>query len=105
VSGDLQSLGVGGIIAFLLVREVLGFLKAKKSNGHSGDRSVEFWESTIRRLMNEALAQNLTLSEMCSEIEEIRKDTTAIRGDMHHLIDKVQALVLAVRIRLGLGVE
>ena len=31
---DLQSLGVGGVIAFLIVREVLTFVAKKRANGH-----------------------------------------------------------------------
>lgn len=33
---DLTQLGVGGIFAILVIREVLGFLKERKTNGLNG---------------------------------------------------------------------
>lgn len=48
---ELSQLGVGGILAFLIIREVLAFLKAKKTNGSAGDKAPEFWMNEFRNIV------------------------------------------------------
>ena len=54
----LMQVGVGGIFAILLLREVFGFLKHRKNNGAAGERSVEFWQQQQQVI----IAENLKLS-------------------------------------------
>lgn len=56
---EWEKIGIGGIFALLVIREVLNFLKIQKGNG-SGDKAVEFWQMEIRRIVREEIHEAFT---------------------------------------------
>lgn len=75
----LTQLGLGGVIAVLIIREVLGFLAKKRTtdlNSTSGYKSVEYWQQSIRSLVEAAIDAKLspTLAEHSRLLREIQDD-------------------------------
>ena len=58
---EWTQLTASGVLALLLVREFLAFLKAKRANG-SGDKSVEYWTQEIRHIVREEVREALRLA-------------------------------------------
>jgi hypothetical protein len=78
---DWKDVGMGGLLALLVLREVFNFLKAKK-NGRSsaGDQSVEFWREQLRELILQIMAQTITRTldhqiMLSAEIRDLQKAT------------------------------
>ena len=60
--GDLTQLSVGGIVALLIVREVLSFLRQrnKRENGSgAGEQTIEFWRAQNREMFSGVLAASV----------------------------------------------
>jgi hypothetical protein len=59
MSDNLTQIGIGGIFALMVIREVLGFLKKKNpasgDNGHSGTMPVSFWREQFRQIISEVI--------------------------------------------------
>jgi hypothetical protein len=57
---EWKEVGIGGLLALLVLREVFGFLKTKR-NGRStaGEQSVEYWREQIRELVVQILSQTI----------------------------------------------
>ena len=81
----LTQLGVGGLIAVLLVREILGFLKHKNGNGNgNGSHSrveralaLERWkavEEAIRASTASIRNNTQVLSTLAHHVEETRRE-------------------------------
>lgn len=67
MNDPITQLGVGGILVYLVIKEMFAFLaKRGKANG-SGDKSVEFWELKIGNIITERLEETFK-----SRNEEIR---------------------------------
>jgi hypothetical protein len=80
----ITQLGIGGVLALLIIREVLGFLKAKKNGvggNHSGEKSVEFWRGQIRQTMSDVVAAELlpAIQEQTHILEDIREELRMAR--------------------------
>lgn len=78
---EWKDVGLGGLLALLVLREVFNFLKSKK-NGRptAGDQSIEFWREQIRELIIQILAQTITRTldqqiMVASEIRDLQKGT------------------------------
>jgi len=52
---SLTSLGVGGILVILILREVLPYFKKMGRNGMAGERSTDFWINTNAKILQEIL--------------------------------------------------
>jgi hypothetical protein len=68
---DLTHIGLGGAVAYIIIREVLMFLARKKNggeNGASGDKSPSYWREEIRKTVEQALH-----AEFSSRNEELRR--------------------------------
>ena len=60
MTDTMTQLGIGGIVALLIIREVLRFLRSRNGSssspaGSSGSQSIEFWQAEIRKAVSEAL--------------------------------------------------
>jgi hypothetical protein len=78
---EWKDVGIGGLLALLVLREVFNFLKAKK-NGKptAGDQSIEFWREQMRDLILQILSQTITRTldqqiMVASEIRDLQKGT------------------------------
>jgi len=63
LSQDIPITLTGGALALLLLREIFAFVKVlitkdRRQNNGAGDKSVEFWEQTQRRVMREEMAEH-----------------------------------------------
>lgn len=73
---DLQTTLTGGALAVLLLREVFSFVKVlitkdRRHNG-AGEKSVEFWEQTQRRIIREEIAEHTNaLREATQQLQNI----------------------------------
>jgi hypothetical protein len=92
--------GIGGVFALLMVREILNFLKAWEnrkvrknggSNGAAGGQSVDFWRTAqyeaARRAMNDVIPL------LSGELRELRMDTAKIRESQHRIVEALQTAV------------
>ncbi|HZR59117.1 MAG TPA: hypothetical protein VFA74_19780 [Terriglobales bacterium] len=78
---EWKDVGLGGLLALLVLREVFNFLKSRK-NGRptAGEQSIEFWREQIRELILQTLTQTLLrpLDQqlvVASEIRDLQKTT------------------------------
>ncbi|MGD0986293.1 MAG: hypothetical protein ABR874_00695 [Candidatus Sulfotelmatobacter sp.] len=78
---EWKDVGIGGLLALLVLREVFNFLKSKK-NGKptAGEQSIEFWREQMRDLILQILAQTITRTldqqiMVSSEIRDLQKGT------------------------------
>jgi hypothetical protein len=56
----LMQIGIGGVFALLIIREVLTFLKAKKGNGGAaGERTVEYWQQQFGVIVDHSINTNM----------------------------------------------
>jgi hypothetical protein len=78
----LTSLGVGGILVYLVIKELFSYLKAKRNgNGHetSGSKDPSYWKETLRQIVEEAIehefaARNEKLRQLIrEEISRLRR--------------------------------
>ena len=59
---DFTQIAAGGVLALLIIREVLGFLRKKLTNGNggsTGEKPVEFWREQIRSLAKEIIKEEV----------------------------------------------
>lgn len=73
---EWKDVGIGGLLALLVLREVFNFLKTKR-NGKpvsAGEQSVEFWREQFRDILLPILSQTLsrTLDQQSMMIDDIR---------------------------------
>ena len=87
----LAQLGIGGVVAILVIREVLKFLaRPKNGNGgqSAGQKSVEFWQNehrtTIKDSMNDILRP--FLSNQIELLREIRDLSAKTREGVAELV-------------------
>ena len=101
----LTQLGIGGIFALLIIREVLTFLKAKKENGKNGaagERSVEYWQQQFGLVIDHSINTNVKgridalhaghlalLAELKSAQLSSRETTTKMIG----LLERIERLL------------
>jgi hypothetical protein len=78
---EWKDVGIGGLLALLVLREVFSFLKSRK-NGKptAGEQSIEFWREQIRDLIIQILAQTITRAldqqiMVTAEIRDLQKST------------------------------
>lgn len=79
---EWKDVGIGGLLALLVLREVFNFLKSRKSEKptSAGEQSVEFWREQMRDLILQILAQTITRTldqqiMVSSEIRDLQKGT------------------------------
>lgn len=89
----LLQLGVGGIFALLLIREVLPFLLKRGHQQTSGEQGVDFWKATIRDIVDDSFtelvkptleAQSKILGELRDILKEEQTMRKAITRRQHH---------------------
>ena len=75
---EWQQLGIGGVFAIMVIREVLGFLKKRgtMTNGEAGGKSVDFWRLEFRSAIDERMgshlaAQTQTLTDIRDGINKL----------------------------------
>ena len=94
---NLTQIGVGGILALLIIREVLRFLagrKPKPDNGSAGTKSVEFWQAQQRTAVREVLGDLIapflaTQTDILRRIQESADKTQeGIQELVHHANDQ-----------------
>jgi hypothetical protein len=85
---DLTQIGVGGIFAILVIREVLGFLKERKANGVSADARHSGTDSNHHR----ALADVLT-----TMVLPILENQTVILRDLTHGQQRLTELMIELK--------
>ena len=82
-------IGVGGVFALLIVRLVLDFLSKQKSkNGSAGDKPVEFWEGTFRKINKESLNETIVpiLQQQTRILEAIQVSDAKVASAMMELL-------------------
>jgi hypothetical protein len=76
---EWKDVGIGGLLALLVLREVFTFLKSGKNHRPTaGDQSVEFWREQIREIIVQIVTQTITRSidqqlMVQSETRELQK--------------------------------
>lgn len=58
-----KEIGIGGVFAIMVIREVFGFLRSYKKNGsanESGMKPVDFWRLEFRSAIDERMGAHLT---------------------------------------------
>lgn len=79
---EWQNVGIGGLLALLILREVFGFLKSKRnSKPTAGEQSVEFWREQFRDLMLQVVEQTIRRAMdqqivLTAEIRDLQKVTS-----------------------------
>ena len=89
----LLQLGIGGIFAILVLKEVFNFLNNKKKNGttekmatqiadlYSSMRANEAMERSINELARNIREQTYLLHQVSVEMREMREQLRALRHD------------------------
>jgi len=80
----LLNLGIGGVVVFLVI-VLWKVITPKRMNGASGDRSVEFWDALIRKIVKEEIEEQSRT--VLAAVGEIRRDTERIRVMNHDLVN------------------
>jgi hypothetical protein len=87
----LTQLGVGAVIAILIIREVLAFLKTRNGNGHKTDISPECIR-TISRIeidlgkARHSLNNNLTvINGSYHQIKELRNEVKELKSILRRM--------------------
>jgi hypothetical protein len=97
LSGVTQ-VGVGGIFAIFILREVFTFIN-KRGNGNgngngsktdSGGQSVAFWQLEIRNAVNESVTQQIVphLQAQTRVLEEIRDTMGEMEKGINELVTR-----------------
>lgn len=108
----IMELGVGGIFAILVIREVLGFLRSRKNGGYpdrkiaeihnwiedlwnwhnvTDNDGVKIWyvrrslEDAIRKLSDNIDVQTKAFQEMVNEMKATRRNLNLIEQDVREL--------------------
>jgi transposase-like protein len=88
----IGQIGVGGIFAILVIREVLGFLKTRngKKNGvaMSGALPKEYWQNTFREIVNEGLKEILAplIQQHTQVLTDIRSQINSVALQLGSLV-------------------
>lgn len=106
MAGDLEQLTLGGVVAVLIIREVLDFVrnrnsKTKKNDGemHQQLRDLWSWHDVrdedgvpiwyVKRSLETAVSELVTeMKTLNSLMLEDIKDSHALRGDIRKLLDR-----------------
>lgn len=87
LEGAWQSIGVVGILALFLVREVLGFLKESRNGKFESGKTIGTLETELRRLNASITNLTETLTNVIlecratqSEVREVRRDIDELKG-------------------------
>lgn len=92
----LMQLGVGGIVALLVIREVLGFLNKRKENGQkkervAGEMSPEFWQADYRKAVTEVVASIVVpiLASQTSILSEMQRSNQDVSQKIAIILDRL----------------
>lgn len=94
-------LGVGGIFAVMLIREVLNYLT--KRNGHrtegitSGEKSVEFWHQEI-----EGIVREVFISQLLPELQRQTDLLKLILNEQQKISKEISIFIAEQRIKEGM---
>lgn len=104
----LTQLMAGGALAVIILREVFGYLNARKRNGNvtAGERSVEYWQQEARGIAEKALEDQLTplvekVEHLTAELDHVQRthlmaittSLTAITASLASMTALLQVLV------------
>ena len=98
----LTQLGIGGILALLVLDRVFAFLKGRGSEG-AGALSPDYWQQTNKRLMGETI-ETLVLPILKTQTEILARleARTGQNYDMHmkhgFLLDKIEESLERLRV-------
>ena len=97
---DLTQLGVGGVVAWTILREVFSFLKTRRNgNGvrrdaSAGEKSVEFWREQQTMSISAALRDSVvpilsTQTTLLIEVKNIQAKSVAIEEHLERLVERL----------------
>ena len=92
MDSTFTQVGIGGLLAILIIREVFAFLKNRKSNGASGEQSKEFWQSEIRKITTEVIVTVVVpiLSSQVLILVEMKKNQEQNNIQMMRIITLIE---------------
>ena len=98
-------LGIGGAVAYLLVREVLTFLSRRRTHHQEeaaalGDLPIATWRNAISAITRQTLDDGL--HGLTTELREIRTDTTKLRESQHRMAELEQQVIARLDILIQL---
>ena len=88
----LLQVGVGGILAILIIREVLNFLRARPdASDRAGDASPEYWQAEARKAMTEVMVTIIVpiLATQTTILTELQKNAAITNQNMAVLMDRL----------------
>lgn len=89
---EFSQVGIGGIFALLVIREVFEFMRRRKGeNGNlTGEKPVEFWQAQMRVIVESELKDAMNI--VASEIRILQNDTAKMRESGHKQIELLQQI-------------
>lgn len=91
---EFTQLGMGAVVALLILKEVFAFLKKGKPNGASGERSVEFWQQTIANTVTTSFNASLApiLHNNNEVLREIRDSLNQTNTNTVRVLERMKGL-------------
>lgn len=94
LSGVTQ-IGVGGIFALFILREVFTFIKSQRTNGNgngqaAGTQSAAFWQLEIRKAVDESVGSTMVphLQAQTKVLEDIRDTMGEMEKGINELVTR-----------------
>ena len=89
----MTEIGVGGILALLIIREVLTFLKTRKMSSRpntAGDLSPDYWQGEQRKAMTEVILTIVVpiLTNQTTILAELRNSYTEMSRSIAVILDR-----------------
>lgn len=90
-------IGIGGLFALMVIREVLGFLKTRSNGKRSsvehtaGDLSPEFWQADSRKAVAEVIAITVVpmLAAETAILAELRSGNAEVNKHLALILDRL----------------
>jgi len=97
---DWTQIGVGGLLAVFILREVfkfiLEFVSKKKANGqrqelNAGERPVEFWQAEHRKAIGEIVVALIVpiLANQTRILDEMRRENAELNQNVAIMLDRL----------------
>jgi hypothetical protein len=89
-------IGVGGTLAYVIIREVLGFLKHRRENNGGGSKGageypVEYWQAEQRKAVSEMIVLHVVpiLANQTVILSELRSANVGMEQKMAVILDRL----------------
>ena len=94
MADNLTQIGVGGIFALLVIREVLAFLNVRKqANGRmtAGEHTAEFWQADQRKAVAETISITVLpiLANQTAILNEMRINNAETNRNIAVMLDRL----------------